>query len=179
MEKKKCKQCGLEKEINEFYKRNNVKYKNGGYQHFCKICTKENVTNWYKENKGKEKTYKRLREYYLRKVKEFKALVNIIKSKIGCSICPEKEVYCLDFHHYNKNKDESISDIISRKNKEALIKEIRKCICVCSNCHRKIHAGTIVLNKNTIDENLERTNSAILEVFGTISENQISENKTA
>jgi len=28
------------------------------------------------------------------------------------------------------------------------IKEMTKCIVVCANCHRKIHAGTKIANKN-------------------------------
>ena len=28
---------------------------------------------------------------------------------------------------------------------ETLLKEIEKCVCVCANCHRKIHAGIINL----------------------------------
>ena len=31
--------------------------------------------------------------------------------------------------------------------KENLLKEIKKCVCLCANCHRKVHAGIIDLNK--------------------------------
>nr|DAV04229.1 MAG TPA: INTRON TRANSFERASE [Caudoviricetes sp.] len=33
------------------------------------------------------------------------------------------------------------------KGKENLLKEIKKCVCLCANCHRKVHAGIIDLNK--------------------------------
>jgi hypothetical protein len=32
---------------------------------------------------------------------------------------------------------------------ENFIAELAKCICVCENCHRKIHAGVIVLPTDT------------------------------
>ena len=31
------------------------------------------------------------------------------------------------------------------RSREWLLEEIKKCVCLCSNCHRKIHAGIINL----------------------------------
>jgi len=59
-----------------------------------------------------------------------------------CSMCGyDKCVSALEFHHTNpKEKDISFSNGAQRK-LELMIKEVDKCILVCSNCHREIHAG--------------------------------------
>jgi 5-methylcytosine-specific restriction endonuclease McrA len=53
--------------------------------------------------------------------------------KAGCSRCPEHHPACLDFHHLDPTgKDLSVGNAISS--------EIAKCVLLCSNCHRKLHA---------------------------------------
>lgn len=54
----------------------------------------------------------------------------------GYNVCIE----ALEFHHLNPSeKDFQISG--TSKSFETLKKEADKCILVCSNCHREIHAG--------------------------------------
>lgn len=69
----------------------------------------------------------------------------------GCSFCPETESVCLDAHHLNpKEKEFCIGDALRMR--YALIRvqtELKKCICVCRNCHAKIHAG-LRPDKNSI-----------------------------
>ena len=65
--------------------------------------------------------------------------------KTQCLICGETEPVCLDFHHKNPNeKDFTIGKRVSRS-KDNLLMEINKCVCLCANCHRKVHAGIINL----------------------------------
>lgn len=64
-----------------------------------------------------------------------------------CEICGyNKCIEALEFHHLNPNeKDFNISG--GTKSFKKLKPEIDKCILVCSNCHREIHAGLInILN---------------------------------
>jgi hypothetical protein len=64
--------------------------------------------------------------------------------KNGCSFCSEKEPCCMDAHHVS-NKKFNIGEMVARKFSVIKIKiELEKCICVCKNCHAKIHAGLIV-----------------------------------
>ncbi len=65
----------------------------------------------------------------------------------GCCLCSEKEVCCLSAHHLeDAKKDFAIGDALHLRRSPARVKaELEKCICVCENCHRKIHAGKIVL----------------------------------
>lgn len=56
----------------------------------------------------------------------------------GYNFCVE----ALDFHHLDpKEKDFSISDRNIKLDWENIKQELDKCILVCSNCHREIHAG--------------------------------------
>jgi predicted HNH restriction endonuclease len=68
----------------------------------------------------------------------------------GCQICRwsgEKQV--LDLHHIDpNNKVTDVSKIISSKGIKDLIEEIKKCIVLCANCHRLVHAGKILLKVN-------------------------------
>ena len=59
-----------------------------------------------------------------------------------CCICGyDKCSEALDFHHIDKNEKEGQpSYIIMRWSFERAKKELEKCILVCANCHREIHA---------------------------------------
>lgn len=47
----------------------------------------------------------------------------------------------LDLHHLNPNeKDFSLSDRNIKLDWEVIKKELDKCILICANCHREIHA---------------------------------------
>lgn len=85
------------------------------------------------------------REESSKRQKEQTEWIHSLKTK--CIICGENEPVCLDFHHKNPaEKDFTIGKNRS-KGKENLLKEIKKCVCLCANCHRKVHAGIIDLNK--------------------------------
>jgi hypothetical protein len=71
--------------------------------------------------------------------------INEYKEKKGCKFCQENTPVCLDFHHIDPNiKDWNIS-VMSRgaSSITTIKKEINKCIVICSNCHRKLHAGIL------------------------------------
>jgi predicted HNH restriction endonuclease len=62
----------------------------------------------------------------------------------GCSVCTETEPACLDFHHVSGSKEFSLGDVMRGRYSVARIAaELAKCIVVCANCHRKIHAGRL------------------------------------
>ncbi len=69
-------------------------------------------------------------------------LVNKLGGK--CVICGyNKCPAAFDFHHKNKNKENNVSVLLKNASKEKLLKEIKKCILLCSNCHRELHFGII------------------------------------
>jgi hypothetical protein len=61
-----------------------------------------------------------------------------------CQCCGYSACYqALDLHHINpKFKEISFGQVIANPKKwDTIVCELRKCILVCSNCHREIHAG--------------------------------------
>jgi transcription elongation factor Elf1 len=76
--------------------------------------------------------------------KEYRNRVLLYKKKKRCFYCGEKDPICLEFHHVNPStKLDTIPNLIQNKEPWDIIKEeIKKCIVVCSNCHKKIHANS-------------------------------------
>lgn len=60
-----------------------------------------------------------------------------------CNGCGEEKDFAL-FNKNAKKKDGNVSDLF-RYGKKRLMKEIEKCVILCANCHRKVHAGVIIL----------------------------------
>ena len=60
------------------------------------------------------------------------------KSTLKCVECGENHVSCLEFHHIDPSRKEGlISKLVCSKKR--LQEELKKCIVLCSNCHRKHH----------------------------------------
>ena len=66
-----------------------------------------------------------------------------------CQVCQESESVCLDYHHiFPEDKFMEISKMVNCFfSKEKILEELEKCICICANCHRKVHADIIDLEK--------------------------------
>lgn len=65
-----------------------------------------------------------------------------------CQICGyDKTSFAFDFHHLDPSaKDSTISMFMVRPRKWEVIKEeASKCVLLCSNCHRELHAGATAL----------------------------------
>jgi len=89
---------------------------------------------WVKEKKAKKLAWK---------TKRRKHSLNIYKVTQGCSKCKARlPACCFDFHHVDgKDKDFHIAQVAGGVSLKRLFEELRKCIVVCANCHRKIHGG--------------------------------------
>lgn len=74
-----------------------------------------------------------------------------------CVICGYKKCqYALEFHHLDPSKKDFSfgairADIISWN---SIVEELRKCVLLCSNCHKEVHAGisTIPINASSFSE---------------------------
>ena len=77
--------------------------------------------------------------------KRKKDLISIFGSK--CCICGfDSFQEGLDFHHVNpEEKSFSFGPQAPTKALEKQLEELRKCILVCANCHRGIHANKILV----------------------------------
>jgi ferredoxin len=66
--------------------------------------------------------------------------VNERKVERGCKNCEESDPACLDYHDDGTTKVESISHLISNSCSVTELRgELRKCIVLCANCHRREH----------------------------------------
>lgn len=94
---------------------------------------------WYRNNSVKVKGEVRERRRALAKqLRDYKAT-------LSCALCPEDSACCLDFHHVNDDKEIAVGAMVcDGYSWSKILKEINKCMVVCSNCHRKIHAGVVV-----------------------------------
>lgn len=98
-----------------------------------------------KQSEYQKAHYKKKKQYYKDKAalrrKEIKLEFEEIKSKLFCKECGETHISCLDFHHTNPNeKDIEVSSAVCRSwSKKKIEDEIKKCIVLCANCHRKLH----------------------------------------
>lgn len=65
-----------------------------------------------------------------------------VKLKGGKCVCCgyDKNICALEFHHLDP-KEKEINIAESYHLNEEIYKELEKCILVCSNCHREIHAN--------------------------------------
>lgn len=77
--------------------------------------------------------------------KENKEIFN--KAKTKCCICGESAKCCLEFHHV-KYKHFNISKSLKYITPKQLIDELKLTVCICKNCHSKLHAGIIKLENN-------------------------------
>lgn len=117
--KKECSKCGIEKSLDDFYKRSDAKHLPTSK---CKKCSNS---------------------YYSERVKNVK--IRMINYKGGsCEKCRLKlsntHYSVFDFHHKDPSEKDVNFDRIKYRKWELIEKEIDKCMLLCSNCHRIIHA---------------------------------------
>lgn len=58
-----------------------------------------------------------------------------------CSECGyAKCIAALDFHHTDSTtKDSTVKDMMGSASWDRIKKELKKCVILCSNCHREHH----------------------------------------
>jgi transposase len=129
-DRKICFTCKKEKNNSEFYKRTANQLQTN-----CKECKKKLQNEKYRIFKKEMVDYK----------------------GGECQCCGYNNCFhALDFHHINpKTKSFAIANTTKRKITQEVAEELDKCILVCSNCHREIHAGYIDLDKQNIS-NLQK-----------------------
>ena len=61
------------------------------------------------------------------------------KAGLECVVCGEDHSACLDFHHKNPKEKELLIGRASAYSLDRIKLEVKKCIVLCANCHRKHH----------------------------------------
>lgn len=121
-----------EVDVDDFYKRGSRLQPN------CKTCHNKVTKEWYKQNKTSHLANTK------QDIKNKRDVLSKWKSANGCALCGETHPRCLEFHHIDpKGKDFQLGNSFSRVGITKLVEEIRKCILLCANCHRKVHDGVL------------------------------------
>ncbi|CCF85847.1 hypothetical protein NITHO_5940002 [Nitrolancea hollandica Lb] len=102
-----------------------------------------------KDAASKKAWYLRNKEKVLRARDEYKARVlrwyEEYKQSLSCEACGESDPACIEFHHKDPSEKEFVISQAARAgySKARLLAEMAKCHVLCSNCHRKAHAGSL------------------------------------
>ena len=163
--KKQCGNCREWLDIGEF-----TKYKDKYYSSRCKKCLREYGFEYRSRPESKERVKEYHKQYmsdkanresknsYTRKYRKIDRVKekNIESNRVWkksekqkavdykggkCSVCGYcKCLTALEFHHTNPDEKDGYN---SHWTFERNIPELDKCILVCANCHREIHAKEI------------------------------------
>jgi len=116
------------------------KTKKDGLQTHCIACNKQRNREWYENNKVAK--IKKTGVQRKQRAQKRKDLIWSEAEKVGCHFCEENDRIVLDFHHL-RDKEFDVSDGVWNVSWEKLKEEITKCVIICSNCHRRVHAGKL------------------------------------
>lgn len=136
---KKCTNCLMEKDLSNFHKRTKSK---DGLSSICRECRKTIDRNSYINSQSRREQIKCRRSSI---TKYNRRLLQRYKRICKCLICRETEPVALDLHHISPEEKDMHPSGMASYSTDNLRKEIRKCVVLCSNCHRKLHAGIIKL----------------------------------
>lgn len=143
---KACGRCGEMKEYVHFHKNS---AKKDGFQDTCKVCKSQISADAYKNLPHRKAAVTSSKKAHVATVRDY---LNDVRSS-GCLICGEREVCTLDFHHVNPAEKERAVTKMVTLSLANVKKEVAKCVVLCSNCHRKVHAGVSQLpSKQTLTE---------------------------
>jgi hypothetical protein len=129
---KYCKKCDSQKPLTKEYwhKRKSSK---DGWEFYCKSCVHKTTKANYWANREKWNATTRKNKQLQRD------RINEYKNNCSCKKCGESRNHLLDFHHIDPStKSFQISQGEGYGWKKVK-NEIKKCIVLCSNCHRDFH----------------------------------------
>ena len=126
-------------------------------ERIIKVCQKHGETEfaYYKSgDRGRWKCLKCQTEATQRRRDKVKLMAVAYKGG-KCQCCGYKNyIGALEFHHVNpEEKDFTFSSKGYTRSWEKNKEELDKCVIVCSNCHKEIHAGIIPCPIELISDN--------------------------
>lgn len=104
-----------------------------------------------------KRTYKDRAAYMIKAVaKRRKKLKQMAVEYLGgqCVLCRYSKLHdALEFHHVDATKkDFGLAKRGLTRSWEKIKQELDKCVLVCANCHREIHAGIVQLSTEMLIE---------------------------
>lgn len=106
-----------------------------------KTCPRHGLTDYYSYSSGKTKCKRCGIDAVTARRRN---VTRILKEEHGarCGVCGyDRCLAALDFHHRDPTKKELGIGTGNTPGIARLRLEARKCLLVCANCHREIHAG--------------------------------------
>lgn len=146
---KKCTKCDLAKPESDF------PINGDSLRSQCKACVAERSRLWRLEHPDYAKQY--MRKYIEANYAQMKERMDAKRKEIaewkrarGCTVCGETEPWVLDMHHLDPSEKES--NPAASATLKTFLKHAANCVLVCSNCHRKVHAGVLRITKTHINK---------------------------
>lgn len=103
---------------------------------YCKPCAAIVQKEHYHASSKRRDAIRARRELIKISNRKF---INRYKTLCGCGHCGEKDPVVLDLHHLDPSVKDANSAELVGCSREKIKEEIRKCIVLCSNCHRREH----------------------------------------
>ena len=124
---KTCSDCKIEKTLEYFsYDKSRNRYFS-----ICRKCAAIRTEAYRQNNKNKwRESSKKHSEKYNQLILEWKSQ--------GCKKCGETRTHVIDAHHINPEEKDFMVGTVQRGIKITK-EELKKCIPLCSNCHRDFH----------------------------------------
>lgn len=134
---KKCTKCGVMKPKSEFSKNKRAK---DGLCYTCKSCQQAYEREHRLKYPEKRMKYikdngEKLRAYQKDTYHDYKTFIHTLKTP--CVKCGENRHYLIQFHHIDPK--EKKFELTIRHSHNSVTDEVKKCVCLCSNCHDEFH----------------------------------------
>lgn len=134
---KRCSGCKEMLDVDDFPWKSRAK---GIRQARCKACYREYNRAYYAQGE-RTKQIPRVRSANQANRQRYLDW----KAQQKCANCGESSTECLDLHHIDPSQKDAAVSTLTTRGWAVIQREIQKCIVLCANCHRKVHAGTITL----------------------------------
>jgi hypothetical protein len=84
----------------------------------------------------------------------------------GCIVCPENAQCCLVAHHIDSaEKDFALGKArYGGHGRGRVMRELAKCVCLCANCHSKLHANVISISRKVLKLSAKRAMERVTAV---------------
>lgn len=104
-------------------------------------CKKHGVVRHAISENGRYRCTKCRVESVERKRKKTKAKL-VLMFGGGCQSCGYSVcIQALEFHHHDEETKEFSIFQLMKNSFDTILKEAKKCVLLCANCHREVHAG--------------------------------------
>lgn len=139
---KKCPRCGEVKNASEFGVNRTRK---DGLSGYCKVCSRElykgyKKTYFERHPEAHKNAYHKDKERALVNHKNYRdsRLELLWSLKTPCVKCGEDRKCSIHFHHINPS-EKSVNLSHGSIGKAKIVEEVKKCVCLCANCHEEFH----------------------------------------